>query len=283
MTPPSTQRSDSVPGRKWYAVAVLAFLAGMTVFAVFLFARLSNLGDDFVRVTTPGQADLSLNPGTYTIFHEQGGMTDETGAGLITAGDVSGLRISVQNPGTGTAVPLVASGGKRYTLDGRSGQSLFTFTLTEPGTYRLIARYDDGRASPQAVLAIARGFIRNLLTTIFGGLAIAFGSFAIAGAIGIPVYHRRRSALGRPILPEVSIWRMLLTLNLDLFTASLLSVFITALSTGLLTKSGLSLPIWPSLLMSAILVGYFVLSHWLFGGTLWQHILKVGRRPGIEA
>src|SRR5687767_15425064 len=79
MTPPSTQRSDSVPGRKWYAVAVLAFLAGMTVFAVFLFARLSNLGDDFVRVTTPGQADLSLNPGTYTIFHEQGGMTDETG------------------------------------------------------------------------------------------------------------------------------------------------------------------------------------------------------------
>jgi hypothetical protein len=48
-----------------------AFLAGMTVFAVFLFARLSNLGNDFARVTTLGQADLSLDPGTYTIFHEQ--------------------------------------------------------------------------------------------------------------------------------------------------------------------------------------------------------------------
>jgi hypothetical protein len=32
------------------------------------------------------------------------------------------------------------------------------------------------------VLAIARGFIRNLLTTVFAGLAIAFGSFAIATA-----------------------------------------------------------------------------------------------------
>lgn len=283
MTPQSTERSGSVPGRKWYAVAVLVFLAGMTVFALFLFARLSKLGDDFVRVTTPGQAELSLDPGAYTIFHEQGGMTDGTGGGVITAGDITGLRISVQNPGTGTAVPLMASAGSRYTLDGRSGQSLFTFTLTEPGTYRLVARYDDGRPGPQAVLAIARGFMRNLLTTVFGGLAIAFGSFAIAGAIGIPVGLRRRSALGRPILPEVSIWRMLLTLHLDLFTASLLSLFITALSTGLLAKTGLSLPVWPSLLMLAILVGYFVLSHWLFGGTLWQHILKARRRPGIEA
>jgi hypothetical protein len=42
---------------------------------------------------------------------------------------------------------------------------------------------------------------------------------------------------------------MLLTLHLDLFTASLLGVSITALSTG------------------------------LFGGTLLQHILKARRRP----
>jgi hypothetical protein len=31
------------------------------------------------------------------------------------------------------------------------------------------------------------------------------------------------------------------------------------------------------------MVGYFVLSRWLFGGTPWQHILKARRRPGIEA
>jgi hypothetical protein len=278
MTSQSTERSDSLPGRKWYAVAVLVFLAGMTVFAAFLFIMLSKFGDDFVRVTVPGQADLTLAPGAYTIFHERGGMTDGAGGGVITACDVTGLRISVQKPGTGTAVPLTASAGNSYTLDGRSGQSVFSFTLTEPGTYRLVARYDDGRPGPQAVLAIVRGFVWTLATTLVGGLAIAFGSVAIAGAIGIPVYARRRIALGRRILPEVSTWRMLLTLNLDFFTASLVSLFITALSTGLLAKSGLSLPEWPSSLLTlAILVGYFVVSRWLFGGTLWQHILKPHR------
>jgi hypothetical protein len=263
-------------------VAVLVFLAGMTVLAVFLFMMLSKFGDDFVRVTVPGQAELTLDPGSYTIFHEQGGMTDGAGEGVITAGDITGLRISVQKPGTGAAVPLTAGAGSRYTLDGRSGQSLFTFTLTEPGTYRLVARYDDGRPGPQAVLAIVRGFTRNLLTTVLGALAIALGSSVIALAIGVNVSLRRRIALGLPILPDVSTWRMLLVLNLDLFTASLLSVFITALSMGLLAKGGFSLPVWPSLLMLAILVGYFVLSRWLFGGTPWQHILKPRRRPGVE-
>jgi hypothetical protein len=77
--------------------------------------------------------------------------------------------------------------------------------ISERWYYRLVARYDDGRSGPQAVLAIAPGFTRNLLTTVFGGLAIAFGSFAIAGAIDIPVYRRRQRVLGRPILLEVSI------------------------------------------------------------------------------
>ena len=99
MRPQSTERSRNVPGRKWYAVAMLVFLAGMAVPAVFLFMNLSKLGDDFVRVTVPGQAELTLDPGAYTIFHERGGVTDGAGGGIITAGDVTGLRISVQKPG----------------------------------------------------------------------------------------------------------------------------------------------------------------------------------------
>jgi hypothetical protein len=281
MTLPSTEQS-AVPGRKWYAVAVLIFLAGMAVFAVFLFMTLSKFADNLVRVTVPGQAELPLDPGTYTIFHERGGMTDGAGGGVITTGDITGLRINVQKPETGTAVPLTPGAGSRYTFDGRSGQSLFTFTLTEPGTYQLVARYDEGRPGPQAVLAIARGFMGNLLTAIFGGLAIAFGSFAIAVAIGLHVYRRRRSVLGPPVLPDVSIWKMLLTLHLDLFTASLLGVLTTAILTGLLAKGDFSLPVSPWLTL-AVMVGYFVVSRWLFRGTPWQHILKPSRSPGKEA
>jgi hypothetical protein len=281
MTPQSTDRRGSVPGRKWYAVAVLVLIAGTVLFAVFLSARLSKLGDDIVRVTVPGQAELTLEPGSYTIFHERGGMTDGAGGDVITADDVTGLRITVQKPGTGTTAPLAAHGGSRYIFDGHSGQSLFTFMITEPGTYRLVATYDDGRPGSPAVLAIARGFVGNLLTTIFVSLAIMFGSIAIAGPIGIYVYGRRRSALGQPI-QYFSIWRVL-AFELDFVTGGLVGVFITELLTGLLAKGGFSLPVWPSLLWLAVIVGYFVFSRGLFGATLWEHILKTRSRAGKEA
>ena len=146
----------------------------------------------------------------------------------------------------------------------------------------MIATYDDAHPGSPAVLAIAHGFLRNLPKTILASVVIGFVSSAIALAIGIYVGSRRRIALGLPILPNVSTLRMLLALNLDFVTAFLLSVFITELSTDLLAKGGLSLPVWPLLLILVIMVGYFVLSHWLFGRTLWQRILKARRRPGVQ-
>ena len=103
MTPQSTERSGDIPGRKWYVVAALVFIAGMALFAVFLSARLAKLGDDFVRVTVPGQAELPLEPGAYTIFHEQGSTTDGTDGRVIAGGNISGLRISVQKSAGGEA------------------------------------------------------------------------------------------------------------------------------------------------------------------------------------
>jgi hypothetical protein len=276
MTFQSTERRISVPGRIWYVVAGLIFLAGMAAFAVFLYVGLSKLDDDFVRVTAPGQAELPLEPGAYTILYERGGITDTTGGGVIISADVTGLRISLQRSETGATVPLTATTGGSYSLDSRSGQSLFAFTLTEPGTYRLAAAYDDGRAGPQAMLAISRGFTGTLWKTVLGSLEIGLGGSMIALTTGFYVYRRRRSALGP--LPDVPIWKSILAFYLDAITAFLLGGLII----GLLAAAGSSLLVWWSPLMLAVIVGYFVFSHWLFGGTLWQHILKT-RRPGIEA
>jgi hypothetical protein len=117
MTPQSTEQSGSVPGRSWYAVAVLVFLAGMALFALFLNVRMSTFGDDFVRVTVPGQAELTLDPGSYRIYHERGGMMDGTGGGVVTADDITGLRINVLKPGTGTG--RSADGVRREPLHSR--------------------------------------------------------------------------------------------------------------------------------------------------------------------
>jgi hypothetical protein len=193
----STVRSGGVPGRKWYAVALLVLLAGVTGFFLILTVTVLKFGDDFVRVTVPGQAELPLDPGIYTIFHEQGGTTDGVGGGVITAGDVSGLRISVHALG-GAIVPLKADASGYYSINGRSGDPLFTFAITEPGTYQLAAAYDDRRSGPPAVLAIARDFNQTVMKTVLAGLASAFVSVAAAIAIALYVHRRRRRAAAVP-------------------------------------------------------------------------------------
>jgi len=281
MTPQSTERSGSVPGRKWYAMTVLVFLAGMMLFVVFLNVRMSTFGDDFVRVTVPGQAELTLDPGSYTIYHERGGMMDGRGGDVVTTDDITGLRINVLKPGSGAAVPLTTRAGISYTVHGRPGQSLFTFTLTEPGTYRLVATYDDARPGSPAVLAITPGFAWDVVMTVLGSVAIAFGGLAIALAIGLNVYRRRRSALG-PSIQYVPNGKIMLAFYFDLTTGWLLGVFVTELLTVLLAKGGFSLPVWLWVLVFAVMGGYFVVSEWLFGRTLWERILKTDRRPDME-
>jgi hypothetical protein len=187
--------SAPAPGRRWYLVALLVFLVGTAAFGVFLFSQLSRLGDELMRVVVPGQHEMTLAAGTYTIFNEQGGAVDGR---VYAGGNISGLRVSVQPPAGGVVIPLTADASSRYSVGGRAGQSIFTFTITEPGTYRFIASYEDGRTDPQAVLAIGRGFMASLLKTILGGLAIAFGGAVIAAAIAISVYRRRRRALAPP-------------------------------------------------------------------------------------
>jgi hypothetical protein len=131
------------------------------------------------------------------------------------------------------------------------------------------------------VLAIAPSFGWGFVLTVLGSVAIAFGGLAIALAIGLYVFRRRRSALG-PSIQYVPNGRIVFAFYFDLTTGWLLGVLVTALLTGLLATLGFSLPIWPWVLAFALMGGYFVVSEWLFGRTLWEHILKTNRRPGTE-
>lgn len=179
------------PSRKWYLLAVLIFLAGMGAMALFLNARLTALGNQLIQIVVPGATDLRLAaPGTYTIFVEQNSVVDGR---LYVGGNVSDLRITVR--AGDAAIPLTrVTGSSRYSFGGRSGLAVLEFAVAEPGIYRLSARYADDRTEPQVVLAIGRGFTGWLFTTIFAALAISFGGAAIALAIAIPVFLKRRRA-----------------------------------------------------------------------------------------
>jgi hypothetical protein len=192
MTQPASAPARRPPGRRWYFLAILIFIAGWAGMAMFLASRLSGSAERMMRVLVPGQTEIRLNePGTYTIFHE----FQSTFEGRVyNVDNISGLEITVRPSAGGAALPLKGGTTTNYSVGSRSGRSLFQFEVTTPGAYRVVGTYPTGRQQPQTVLAIDRGFVGELLLTIFGGIAIAFGSMAIAITMIMVVFIRRRRA-----------------------------------------------------------------------------------------
>jgi len=182
------------PSRWWYLLAGAIVLAGFAGMAAFIFPRLQAMNDALIQVVVPGETEMTLDkPGTYTIFHEERSVVGDR---VYVSDNISGLRVTVTSASTGKQVPVGPTAlSETYTLGSRSGKSIFAFDITEPGAYRLAADYEDGRAQPQAVLAVGHGFLSSLLLTVFGSLGIVFACIAAAVAIVISVWRRRAAAV----------------------------------------------------------------------------------------
>lgn len=188
-----TRKRAPPPSKWWYAAAVIIALAGFAGAAQYMIPRLASLSETLIRLVAPGEIDLTLKePGTYTIFHEKRSVIDGR---LYTSNTISGLHVSVRSAQTNQEIPVVpASITETYTFGSYAGTSVFTFETTEPGGYRLVANYEDGRTEPRVALAIGHNFLGNLLMLIFGTLAIVFGSIAVAAAIIVIVAQKRATA-----------------------------------------------------------------------------------------
>lgn len=188
-----TNQGPPPPSRWWYVVAAVVVFAGFAGMADFLLPRLTKLTDALIQVVAPGETKLSLKePGTYTVFHEERSVVDGR---LYQSQTISGLRVTVQSAATGQEIPVLpAAFNETYSLGSRSGASAFTFEIAEPGSYRLVAAYDDGRSEPRVALAIGHNFLSSLMLTILGSLAIVFGAIALAIIIVIVVWQRRSAA-----------------------------------------------------------------------------------------
>jgi hypothetical protein len=194
-SPPSI--GTRAPSRLWYGVAVLILAAGWVAMAALLMVRIGGIADGMMRVVVPGEAELRLNQaGTYTIFHEHRSTLD--GRVYDTPG-VDGLNVTVRAVSSGRLLELQHGADGSYTFGGSAGRSLFDFVVSEPGAYRIAAVYADGRKEPQAVLAVGRGFIGDLLITILGAIAFAVGGTGGAIVVAILVARRRAKAVGAAI------------------------------------------------------------------------------------
>jgi hypothetical protein len=181
------------PGRVWYVAAVLVALAGFALAGYRVYSNIGDLMSGLDQVVVPGQADLALEPGRYTIFHEYQSTVD----GRIYSGtDVSGLLVRILPAGGGEPLTLDQPGAtSSYELGGRAGRSVLAFEVPKAGEYKLVAVYPEGEEKPQAVLAVGRGMTGRILTLVFSALVIVFLSVAAAALIAVITYRRRRAAI----------------------------------------------------------------------------------------
>ena len=164
----------------WFVVAVLVAVGGIAGAVLDLLPRLAAAGSALTQVTMPGSQTLTLKEvGGYTIYRET---------------SAAGLRLSLASP-SGAAVPLQASNGSStYSIGGRDGTSIFTFTVTEPGAYRLTGTLAEGRSEPKVVLGVEHGLLARMFQAILRAMAIAVAGFAIAGIIvGVTIWQRMKT------------------------------------------------------------------------------------------
>ena len=186
---------DIRPGRWYYGLAAVVFISGWVLFGLFLYRNLSGISSKLQQVVVPGKTQLSLNrPGSYTIYYEQESVVGSKV--YSTSRSLSGLECTVTAKATGEEVALSrAAVSARYSVGGRSGYSVFDFKIDRPGIYEIAAQYPEGQEGPEAVLAVGQGFTMRVLTTVFGGLAIVFGSIGLAVAIAVYTAVKRHKAM----------------------------------------------------------------------------------------
>ena len=192
-----------MPGRIWYAIAVLVLIAGSIVAGVYVYMRLSGVARELAQVIVPGEADLTFSQaGTYTIYFEPQSVVD--GKVYRTEGDIAGLVVRLSSA-DGEPINLVApSLHSNYSIAGREGEAVLTGTIDEPGPYHLTAAYADARNQPQAVLAIGLAVPTKIITAIFVALGIAICSVFLAVFMIVVTFVRRRRAIRRATVSQPS-------------------------------------------------------------------------------
>ena len=181
------------PGIWYYGLAVLIIVLGFAAFAGSIYSGISDAQSGLLQMVAPGGADLFLRePGEYIIFYENNSFMD--GKFYSTSEQIPGLEIHVREKATGLDLATYpAKSSFTYSLGSRSGRSIMAFTALHAGIYQVNASYS-GRDGPKVVLAIGKGMVEGLFSSIMISLAALFGSIVIAAVITFVTYRRRKKA-----------------------------------------------------------------------------------------
>ena len=186
-------RNNVQPGIWYYGLAVLVIVLGFAAFAGSIYSGITDAESGLLQIAAPGGAELNLSePGEYIIFYENNSYLD--GKFYSTGEQISGLEVHVREKATGLDVATYpAKSSLTYSLGSRSGRSIMAFKVERAGDYQVNASYS-GKEGPRIVLAIGKGMIEGIFSSIMISMAALFGSIAIAAVITFVTYRRRKKA-----------------------------------------------------------------------------------------
>jgi len=179
------------PSRWYYVLSAVIFVGGWVLFIVFLFKSLTGMEANLQQVVAPGETEITLrSPGNYTISYEYHSVVG--GKIYSTDENISGLECVLVSKAKGSRITLSPSRmNSTYEFGGRSGRSIFDFTIDQPGGYTLTSAYPQDQVGPEVVLAVGKDSTAGLFLTIGGGLALVFGSMGIALAVTLITLIKR--------------------------------------------------------------------------------------------
>ncbi|MGH9278568.1 MAG: hypothetical protein ACRD12_10760 [Acidimicrobiales bacterium] len=164
------------PSRLWYWVGGGTAVLGLVIAVAWITsAVVGYLGrvDDFQRVSVPGEATVQFTgTGGYTVYYEAPGAAE----GPLPPG-----RVTMSHVATGAEVKFNDYDGNfTYETPSREGRAVLTFSISEPGAYR-VQTFTDGPGKGDIALG------RSLAPAEFG--------VAIAGSVVIVIVTMAFAAL----------------------------------------------------------------------------------------
>lgn len=188
------------PSRTGYVVAAAIFLIGALIagaLIAYVAISLINVGNDMERVIIPGTSEVTLeDTGRYTVFYERQSRIDERE--FDSGGDPPELDIEVTDVDSGERIPVSEGfGDVSYSFWSRSGESIASFQIDEPGSYEISVEYAGDAVDEEAVLALGEGMGTTIILVIFAALgsgAFFCGSVGVALIVAIITLIRRSRA-----------------------------------------------------------------------------------------
>ena len=187
MRQPPLASGSPGPGRKLYLYAALLLVViGVPSLLAFL-QGFDGITNGLTRVVVPGQTELELESGTWTVFYEHAGEHEGTTYNTSTVSP----EMTVYLFGGQRQIPVVHSTGSyNYNIGGHAGHSIGKFTIEEGGTYRFEAALSDSADTQQYLLALGKDVGKSTVLLVVGIIGMGTAIF-VAFVIWLIVFILR--------------------------------------------------------------------------------------------